>query len=1089
MPPAEGHDHRVEEILVEALHLAGADRGAYLDSACAGDAALRTEVESLLAADEQAGSFMRSQPPNARFTVPLAEKAGDRIGHYLLLEQIGEGGFGVVWMAEQEDPVRRRVALKIIKWGMDTREVVARFEAERQALAMMDHPNIATVHDGGATRTGRPYFVMELVKGVPITEYCDANRMSAAERLELFIQVCQAVQHAHQKGVIHRDLKPSNILVTVRDDRPVPKVIDFGVAKATQTRLTEKTLFTRFHQWIGTPAYMSPEQAGLGSLDVDTRSDIYSLGVLLYELLTGHTPFDTEKLMAAGYEAMRRMIREQEPVKPSTRLQTLGERLAEIAKRRHAEPTSLTRLLRGDLDRIVLKCLEKDRSRRYETANNLGLDLQRFLKHEPVSAAAPSTPYLARKFIRRHKTGLAMILTVLVLLSAGVVISTWQAFRAEHALRLVEKREAEARENLWASYLATASASRMSGAPGHRFAALDAVAKAAAIRPAPELRSEAASALALVDLRKVQEWNGRLPEWTQIALDRRFERYARNNAGHSPITVRRVNNDRELLSLEGNYAPTRFSPDGRFLLGETPEPPGLAVWNLDTGRLVVESKTSWYVGPDFHPYAPVLAACDAALTVQFFDLAAGTHWSWSAANIPPGVVRFRPDGKQLAISSYEPPQLRVYEADSGILIASLVHSNAVRPVAWSPNGRWLAAPCADGRVYLWDMSQGDGRLDRMLQGHDDVVSAVCFDPQGEFLVSQAWDYATAIWSLHTHRLILKFPDAGYPLSFSADGRMLAPFVSGPSIRLMELERAREHRILPANDLGQCNGVFSPDGRWVVVGGDGLRCSAVASGQPLWTEPIGYVRYVVFRPDGAVLLTLGPAGAREWPWLVDEATGQPRLGSPRALTSSLGVQAEYSRDGSVLVISQRDGLWVSDSHAVAPKLLPMRMCNFASVSPDGRWAAACPWAGADSDLRVWELATGKVVYKRDHTQGSVGFTRDGRWFVVMTLGSGECLEVGTWRTVADASPTPGGFLGHALSASGQWVVTEQGQRGQLVFSDVPSLRPFLKLDSDRQYPICFSRDNALLLSRRQGGAFGIWDLRRIQEELKPLDLAW
>jgi hypothetical protein len=301
-------DQRAEEVFATALEMADpATRRAYLDRACAGKAALRQEVESLLAAHEQAGDYLLHPAAiGARATQeavllpPLSEVTGTRIGRYKLLEQIGEGGFGVVWMAEQEEPVRRRVALKIIKLGMDTKEVVARFEAERQALAMMDHPNIATVFDGGATDIGRPYFVMELVKSVPITEYCDANQLSTRERLELFMQVCQAVQHAHQKGIIHRDLKPSNILVTVQDDRPVPKVIDFGVAKATQARLTQKTLFTRFHQWIGTPAYMSPEQAGLGSLDVDTRSDIYSLGVLLYELLTGRTPFDTEKLLEQG---------------------------------------------------------------------------------------------------------------------------------------------------------------------------------------------------------------------------------------------------------------------------------------------------------------------------------------------------------------------------------------------------------------------------------------------------------------------------------------------------------------------------------------------------------------------------------------------------------------------------------------------------------------------------------------------------------------------------------------------------------------------------------------------------------------------
>jgi hypothetical protein len=339
-------------------------------------------------------------------------------------------------MAEQEEPVRRRVALKIIKLGMDTREVVARFDAERQALAMMDHPNIASVFDGGATDTGRPYFVMELVKGVPITEYCDANQLSTRERLELFMQVCHAVQHAHQKGVIHRDLKPSNILVTVKDDQPVPKVIDFGVAKATQARLTQKTLFTRFQQWIGTPAYMSPEQAGLGSLDVDTRSDIYSLGVLLYELLTGRTPFDTQKLLAAGYDAVMQTIREEDPPTPSARLSTLAkEELSAVAARRGAEPAKLGRLVRGDLDWIVMKALEKDRARRYETANAFARDVAAYLAHEPVSAAAPSAAYRARRFIGRNRLVVGFSTALALTLVSGTIISAWQAWRAKQSSR------------------------------------------------------------------------------------------------------------------------------------------------------------------------------------------------------------------------------------------------------------------------------------------------------------------------------------------------------------------------------------------------------------------------------------------------------------------------------------------------------------------------------------------------------------------------------------------------------------------------------------------------------------------------------
>ena len=362
------------------------------------------------------------------------EQPGTRIGHYKLLEQIGEGGFGIVWMAEQEEPVRRRVALNIIKLGMDTREVVARFEAERQALSMMEHPNIACVFDGGATATGRPYFVMELVKGVPITTYCDVNRLTTRERLALFMEVCHAVQHAHQKGVIHRDLKPSNILVTVKDDHAVPKVIDFGIAKATQATLTEKTLFTRLNQWIGTPAYMSPEQAGLGSLDVDTRSDIYSLGVLLYELLTGQPPFDPEELLAVGYDAVMRVIREEEPPKPSTRLSTLTEEeLTAVAAKRGSEPAKLTRSVRGDLDWIVMKGLEKDRRRRYDTANGLADDLRRHLNSEVVLARPPGTAYRMKRFIARNRMVAGFSSALLLTLLAGTIISSWQAHRRAQA--------------------------------------------------------------------------------------------------------------------------------------------------------------------------------------------------------------------------------------------------------------------------------------------------------------------------------------------------------------------------------------------------------------------------------------------------------------------------------------------------------------------------------------------------------------------------------------------------------------------------------------------------------------------------------
>ncbi len=439
------HEQDAEAIFNEAIKIeSDAERATFIKAACADDTTLLARVEALLKAPLEHKSSRKLPPVSVDGTLdapPLTEGPGMRIGRYKLLQLIGEGGFGVVYMAEQEEPIRRKVALKIIKLGMDTKQVVARFEAERQALAMMDHPNIAKVLDAGATDTGRPYFVMELVKGIPITEYCDKNNLDTRRRLGLFIDVCKAVQHAHQKGIIHRDIKPSNVMITLHDGKPVPKIIDFGIAKATQQRLTEKTLFTEYRQFIGTPEYMSPEQAEMSGLDIDTRTDIYSLGVLLYELLTGTKPFEADKLRSAAYDEIRRIIREDEPPKPSTRLNTLGDALTDIAKHRDVQPGELYKIVRGELDWVVMKTLEKDRTRRYETANELAMDIERHLGDEPVSAGPPTMRYRLTKFVRRHRAGVAGAATVAAAIVVGFVVSTAMYFRAEQALR----REAVAR--------------------------------------------------------------------------------------------------------------------------------------------------------------------------------------------------------------------------------------------------------------------------------------------------------------------------------------------------------------------------------------------------------------------------------------------------------------------------------------------------------------------------------------------------------------------------------------------------------------------------------------------------------------------
>ncbi len=433
---------RERDIFDAALAIANpAERSAYLAKASAGKQGLRDHLEELLEMHEQLGDFLELPTPSlaANTDETPHECLGAMIGPYKLLEQIGEGGMGVVFMAEQVQPLRRKVALKVIKPGMDSKQVIARFEAERQALALMDHPNIARVIDAGATESGRPYFVMELVKGIPITEYCDQARLTARQRLELFKRVCLAVQHAHQKGIIHRDLKPGNVLVTLHDGEPVPKVIDFGIAKATGQQLTEKTMFTGFAQMVGTPIYMSPEQAALSATDVDTRSDVYALGVLLYELLTGTTPFESDTLKNVGLDEMRRIIREDEPPTPSRRLSTLSvQACSTISQRRGVDGRRLEHMLRGELDWIVTKALEKDRNRRYESASAFATDVERYLNDDAVAACPPSASYRLRKYVRRNRRTLLPAGIVALALVTATAVSSWQAVRAQDAQRQAE---------------------------------------------------------------------------------------------------------------------------------------------------------------------------------------------------------------------------------------------------------------------------------------------------------------------------------------------------------------------------------------------------------------------------------------------------------------------------------------------------------------------------------------------------------------------------------------------------------------------------------------------------------------------------
>jgi hypothetical protein len=707
-----------EALFLAALDRPPAERAAFLDGACAGDPDLRKRLDVLLAAFA-AGKGKLEPPPvdpdsTAHYT-PKADAGTVIAGRYKLLERIGEGGMGEVWMAEQVQPVQRRVAVKLIKPGMDSKAVLARFEAERQALAMMDHPNIARVFDGGTTQgepggvsPGRPFFVMELVKGVPITEYCDARKLGPRERLELFVPVCLAVQHAHQKGVIHRDLKPSNVLVAPYDGRPVPKVIDFGIAKAAGARLTDLTLHTAFGAVIGTPQYMAPEQAELNNLDIDTRADVYSLGVLLYELLAGSPPFEAKALAEAGLLEAFRVIREQEPPKPSTKASTSAA-LPTIAANRGLEPSKLTGLLRGELDWIVMKALEKDRARRYETANGFAADVQRYLAGEPVLAVPPSAGYRFRKFVRKHKARVTVAAGMLTLLVGGLVATSYGFYRAD-----IERQIAEGAQESATDYALAADAERTKAEAQTASVAVDLDLKFF------ETGDFATGMLRLA--RRMKLLPADAVELRQFVLMTVF--------AQGQQTARLVPGPR--LSTGA------LSPDGRTLIRA--DDAGISLCDLPTGeklvRLWPRADPSGFF--EFSTDGRAVWMSDLS-TVRVWDSPSGRR----RCEVRPGGdklhdVYMSPDGSRFVTVSEPgrwfddgPPKhtlVELWDAAGGRLVARLDHGGSlIADCRFSPGGRFLLT--ASGKVArAW--SAADGRLLQTLGGHAGEVLAVAVSPSG-----------------------------------------------------------------------------------------------------------------------------------------------------------------------------------------------------------------------------------------------------------------------------------------------------------------------------------------------------------------------
>jgi len=1111
-----------DRILDQAVEISDlTERKAFLDEACGGDETLRAEVESLLAAYVESGDFLDAPAIDSEVTLEAAgpaEGIGETIGRYKLLEKIGEGGMAVVYTAEQKRPIRRRVAVKLIKLGMDSKQVIARFEAERQALALMDHPNIAKVLDAGTTEAGRPYFVMELVRGIAITDYCDQEKLPTQKRLDLFIKVCHAIQHAHQKGIIHRDIKPSNILVTLHDGVPVPKVIDFGIAKATQQELTAKTVYTQFQQFIGTPAYMSPEQAEMSGLDIDTRSDIYSLGVLLYELLTGATPFDTQDLMRAGIDQMRKMIRETEPYRPSTKVATLKDtEKTSTALRQSTEFAKLVSILRGDLDWIVMKCLEKDRTRRYDTASGLSMELQRYLSHEVVTARPPSALYRFQKAWRRNKLAYSAGMAVALALVVGISVSLWQASVAHQAhgeaeqARLGEQKQRiasqeEARRATEAEQRETqlrSNAEEQELKARRRAYAADMLLCRQALK-----NNNLRRARQLLDRQHPKDGEEDLRDWewrylwrgcqgdALLKLDMQGERTFKavfvgdgksvlTFAGRGKVGLWNLAKRAQEAIFQGAWPADQGGPssssgqlcvsaDGEWVVAWNRDPDegsGVRIWELSTRKIIAELiiDATYIISLDISPDKKTIAVHPLWEGASIWDIASGRKLKQMSASRG-GAVRYSPDGTILAIGA-DKGRVQLIHADTAdekTAFSAVSGGGFVKALDFSPTGRFLAvgtgflSPC----ITIWDL-EANTRV-TTLEGHSGFIPHVAFSPDGQHLASASGDQTVKLWNTRDwseESTLLGHTDEVWSVGFSHDGEHLVSSSKDGHVCVWDTPSKLRNRGSIGLPAGIQHVDVSPDGKTIVAvlneGAVQLMETATLKKRPVPVS-LGTNNVAVFWTTAQEILL----GSQEPPMIKAW-----NLSTNTVSTFELGLDGqefwfEYFPDSSVLAAtvlhSDTKGKtimrWDVSTHKTLSSytIEDVPKSSAVAISQDAHWLAA----QRGPRVEVVNLLTGQQVCDLSESKVHYGLalSPDGQRVMVATH---EAPIVNIWDVSTQEKMIS--LQGHsmvvsdiAISADGRRMATATIGREPIKLWDTTSWEEVGSLDGDGRpgFPIYF-----------------------------------